>query len=86
MANWSVQDAKAKFSEFLDTCMSEGPQIVTKRGAITAVLVPAKQWERMQQAARPSLKDLLLSNDARFDMNIPERHKLMFRTPTQFED
>lgn len=70
----------------LDTCMNEGPQIVTKRGAITAVLVPAKQWERMQQAARPSFKDLLLSNDARFDMNIPERGHNKRRSPMKLND
>ncbi|MFT3799768.1 MAG: type II toxin-antitoxin system prevent-host-death family antitoxin [Burkholderiaceae bacterium] len=28
---WPVQDAKARFSEFLERCLSEGPQIVTKR-------------------------------------------------------
>ena len=29
---WQVQDAKAKFSEFLEATLAEGPQIVTKRG------------------------------------------------------
>ena len=38
--SWPVQDAKARFSELLDTCLKEGPQIVTKRGADAAVLVP----------------------------------------------
>ncbi|HOF52122.1 MAG TPA: type II toxin-antitoxin system Phd/YefM family antitoxin [Rhodoferax sp.] len=37
MQAWSVQDAKAKFSEFLDACLAEGPQMVTKRGAAVAV-------------------------------------------------
>jgi len=32
MQAWPVQDAKAKFSEFLDACLAEGPQMVTKRG------------------------------------------------------
>ena len=27
---WQVQDAKARFSELLETSLSEGPQIVTK--------------------------------------------------------
>jgi antitoxin Phd len=38
-----VQDAKARFSEFLDACMVEGPQMVTKRGAEAAVLVPVDE-------------------------------------------
>ena len=40
MHAWPVQDAKARFSELLDACVAEGPQVVTRRGAETAVLVP----------------------------------------------
>ena len=47
MHTWPVQDAKARFSEFLEACMSEGPQMVTKRGAEAAVLVPANEWRRL---------------------------------------
>ena len=57
---WPVQDAKARFSEFLDSCLAEGPQMVTRRGAEAAVLVPADQWRRLQMVAKPTLKDLLL--------------------------
>ena len=38
MSTWPVQDAKARFSEFLDACLAEGPQLVTRRGAEAAVL------------------------------------------------
>jgi antitoxin Phd len=65
MQTWPVQDAKARFSEFLDSCLSQGPQMVTKRGAEAAVLVSAQEWRRLQTAARPSLKQLLLSDQAR---------------------
>ncbi len=70
---WAVQDAKARFSEFLDACLVEGPQMVTKRGTEAAVLVPVQEWRRLQAAARPSLKELLLSNDARGDLILPVR-------------
>jgi antitoxin Phd len=73
MQTWPVQDAKARFSEFLDACMSEGPQMVTKRGAEAAVLVPVDVWRRLQSAARPSLKQLLLSDVGRTDLVIPVR-------------
>ena len=59
---WPVQDAKARFSELLDTCLKDGPQVVTRRGAETAVLVPIDDWRRLQQAARPTLKELLLAD------------------------
>jgi len=38
MKTWRVQDAKARFSELLETCIVDGPQMVTKRGAEAAVL------------------------------------------------
>jgi antitoxin Phd len=75
MPTWPVQDAKARFSELLDACVSEGPQVVTRRGTETAVLVPIDEWRRLQDAARPSLKQLLLTDSARTDTLVPERGK-----------
>ena len=82
MHAWPVQDAKARFSEFLDACLSEGPQMVTKRGAEAAVLVPVQEWRRLKSAARPSLKTLLLSNDARAEMIVPARGQAKRRNVT----
>lgn len=70
---WPVQDAKARFSEFLDACISDGPQMVTRRGTEAAVLVPIEEWRRLQAVARPSLKQLLLADSARTDRLVPER-------------
>lgn len=81
MNAWSVQDAKARFSEFLDTCIADGPQIVTKRGAGAAVLVPLAEWERLQKTARPSLKELLLAPSPRGDLALPARGRLRRRVP-----
>ncbi|WP_119293486.1 type II toxin-antitoxin system Phd/YefM family antitoxin [Azohydromonas sediminis] len=73
MHAWPVQDAKARFSEMLDACLNEGPQLVTRRGAEAAVLVPVDEWRRLQAAARPSLKELLLSDEARHELALPRR-------------
>lgn len=73
MNSWPVQDAKSRFSELLDTCLSKGPQVVTRRGAETAVLVPMAEWKRLNNTARPSLKALLLAEDDRIDLMIPAR-------------
>jgi antitoxin Phd len=73
MNAWPVQDAKARFSEFLDACLDEGPQMVTRRGAEAAVLVPVAQWHRMQALSKPSLKELLLSDTVRTETLIPPR-------------
>ena len=70
---WPVQDAKARFSELLDACEREGPQVVTRRGQETAVVVPIGEWQRLRQSARPSLKTLLLTDFARAELSIPSR-------------
>ena len=85
MQNWSVQTAKARFSEFLEVCLTEGPQMVTKRGAEAAVLVSASEWRRLQASAQPSLKELLLSGSARAGLALPARGKARRRPPTPFK-
>lgn len=73
MRTWPVQDAKARFSEFLDASLSEGPQLVTRRGTAAAVLVPVAEWRRLQAAARPTLKQLLLADAPRAEIPVPPR-------------
>jgi antitoxin Phd len=76
---WQVQDAKARFSEFLDASLRDGPQVVTRRGVEAAVLVPIEEWRRLQRASRPTLKELLLAPDDRFEISVPERGRLRRR-------
>lgn len=73
MKTWPVQDAKARFSELLEACITDGPQLVTRRGAEAAVLVPVEEWRRLSATARPSLKQLLLSDAGRTDVLTPPR-------------
>ena len=75
---WQVQDAKARFSELLDATLSEGPQIVTRRGAEIAAVVPIDQWRRLESAA-PSLKEWLLEPGPRAEAVMPPRRKLYVR-------
>jgi prevent-host-death family protein len=77
---WQVQDAKARFSELLETCLSEGPQVVTRRGVEAAVLVPIADWRELQHAARPTLKELLLGEGPR-DIVVPPRGQRRRRAP-----
>ncbi|GAB6058950.1 type II toxin-antitoxin system Phd/YefM family antitoxin [Desulfonatronum parangueonense] len=73
MQTWPVHDAETRFSEFLNACIAEGPQLITRRGVETAVLVPIKEWQRLRAASHPSLKQLLLTDSARTEMLVPER-------------
>lgn len=84
MDTWPVQDAKARFSEFLQACISNGPQLVTKHGAEAAVLVPVAQWRRLQGVAPQSLKQLLLDPAGCGDLAIPGRGTVRRRSPPAF--
>ena len=84
MSAWPVQDAKARFSEMLDVCLNEGPQIISRRGVDAAVLVPIDQWRRLRGDA-PTLKDLLLSDHARADIPVPARGGRRRRAPVSFD-
>ena len=82
---WQVQDAKARFSELLETSLTEGPQIVTRRGVEAAVLVPIDEWRRLEKRARPDLKELLLAPEARTDALTPLRPRHRHRLSPSFE-
>ncbi len=84
MSSWQLQDAKSRFSEFLNAALEEGPQVVTRRGIEQAVLVPIDEWRRLKESARPSIKELLLSGP-KFDNIIPRRRKWKRRPPVEFE-
>jgi antitoxin Phd len=85
MNSWQVQDAKARFSEFLNATIKKGPQVVTRRGVETAVLVPIEEWRRLQESSRPSLKSLLLDQGVRFEKFIPERGQHKHRPAVDFK-
>ena len=42
---WTVAAAKAKFSEVIDRAQAEGPQMITRNGRQTVVIVAAQEWE-----------------------------------------
>ena len=79
MHSWPVQDAKARFSELLETSLAEGPQLVTKHGKAAAVLVPIRQWDALQTAGERALKQVLLDTTAPTGITVPARGKLKLR-------
>jgi prevent-host-death family protein len=43
---WTVAEAKAKLSEVINRAETTGPQIITRNGRKTAVVVAAEEWEK----------------------------------------
>jgi antitoxin Phd len=83
MGSWPQKDAKSRFHEFLNAALEKVPQVVTRRGVEIAVLVPIEEWRRLKSAARPSLKELLLSGP-KFDVVLPKRARWQRRRPIDF--
>ena len=84
--NWQLQQAKARFSEFLNAALKKGPQVVTRRGVEAAVLVPIQEWRRLQRESRPNIKELLLGPGPRFEDIVPKRGAWKRRPPVDFSE
>lgn len=84
--SWQVYDAKARFSEFLETTLKEGPQVLTRRGVDTAVLVSIEEWKQLQGHGRPSIKDVLLDPNGPHDIALAPHRPVLKLRPVLFED
>ncbi len=71
MRKWQMQDAKAKFGEVVKRASSEGPQIVTYRGADAAVILSMEEYRRLD-AGRANFVEFLLSGPKWDDETIAE--------------
>ncbi|NBX65945.1 MAG: type II toxin-antitoxin system Phd/YefM family antitoxin [Proteobacteria bacterium] len=70
MESWSLQDAKAKFSEFVRLVKAKGPHLVTVRGKPEVVVMTVKDFEALN-AQKPSLLMLMKSSPlANMDLDI----------------
>jgi antitoxin Phd len=84
ISSWRLQDAKARFSDFLNAALEKGPQVVTRRGVEPAVFVPIEEWRCMQRTRRTGIKEWLLSG-RRFTSLIRPRRQLKLRPPVEFK-
>jgi len=44
--NWTVAEAKARFSELIEQAQSGSPQTITRHGRTAAIVVSAEEWEK----------------------------------------
>jgi antitoxin Phd len=52
MEHWQLQDAKNRFSEIVNKALRDGPQVVTRRGKKTVVIMSVEQY---QSLVRPKI-------------------------------
>ena len=46
MPIWTLTAAKTNLGEVIDRALTSGPQTITRRGRVTAVVVSAEDWKR----------------------------------------
>lgn len=64
MSEWSLQDAKNRFSAVVDAALKGAPQRVTRRGKPVVMVVAVEEFERLrhlQKARAPTFADLMLA-------------------------
>ena len=59
---WALQDAKNKLSEVVDEAARHGPQIITRRGVETAVVLSFDDFAALSRGKNESLADFLLAS------------------------
>ena len=47
MRIWQLQEAKNKFSEVVEEALKDGPQVITRRGVETAVVLSFEDYRRI---------------------------------------
>jgi len=67
MSTWALEDINV--GELFERAEKEGPQMVTRQGVETAVVVPVAEWKRIKESKYPTVKDWLLAPEPRFDFD-----------------
>lgn len=50
---WQLQEAKNKFSEVVEEALKHGPQVITKRGVETAIVLSYADYRKLQLTQQP---------------------------------
>ena len=85
MTKWQLQDAKSRFSELIDDTLEKGPQVVTRRGIDTAVVVSIDEWKKLNDEKRVTWKEVLLGEGPRFEIPLPKRGRGKSRKTPVFD-
>lgn len=47
MEKWQIQDAKNRFSEMVNKALKNGPQLVTRHGVESVVIISVAEYQRL---------------------------------------
>jgi prevent-host-death family protein len=79
MKHMQVREAKARFSEAVDTAANGEPVTITRHGTPVAMLVPIEKGEQMYPEQKPekSLIDLLMEYPGGDDLDLERDRRPM---------
>ena len=66
---WQLQDAKNKFSKLVEEAMTQGPQIVTKRGVESVVILSKKDYNNLSKSKKSLINILKSTPKIELDLN-----------------
>jgi antitoxin Phd len=49
---WQLQEAKNKFSEVVEEALSQGPQVITRRGVETVIILSYGDYRKLMAAQK----------------------------------
>ena len=74
MHSWQLQEAKNRFSEVVNKALRQGPQVITRRGAETAVVLSIQDYRRMRRPETDLVDFFQTSPLAEVELDLERRH------------
>ncbi|MDL1910666.1 type II toxin-antitoxin system Phd/YefM family antitoxin [Chloroflexi bacterium CFX6] len=77
MTVWQIQDAKNKLSEVISRALKHGPQLITKHGEKTVVVISYVEYEKLRKS-QGSLSEFFRASplagvDLKRDKSLPRK-------------
>ncbi len=67
---WQLQDAKNKLSEVIERALKHGPQLITRRGEKTVIIMSYKEYTQMKKSQAKLSEFFRASPLAKVDLNL----------------
>jgi prevent-host-death family protein len=69
-SEWKLQDAKSRFSELFELALTEGAQVVSRRGKQKVVVIAMDEYDRLTRSGGSLSQFLLNSPLAGSELNL----------------
>jgi prevent-host-death family protein len=81
---WQLQEAKNKFSQVVNNSLEQGPQIISRHGQNTAVLISFADYQKLTKK-KPTVQQALMATDiSDLDLSF-DKSTIAHATPTIFD-